>query len=119
RTVCIRYDLFTIYTFTLLAPLVSILFFFIDTATTEIYTLSLHDALPILRISAAAHVRVVGIYARRMNAREHLSGRGLGSGHFLEPQHFRTAELTNENRFHDSSPLGSAANAPKRIHPPS
>src|SRR2546429_6765434 len=73
----------------------------------------------LLRISAAAHVRVVGIYARRMNAREHLSGRGLGSGHFLEPQHFRTAELTNENRFHDSSPLGSAANAPKRIHPPS
>src|SRR5437016_10603634 len=26
----------------------------------------------LLRISAAAHVRVVGIYARRMNAREHL-----------------------------------------------
>src|SRR2546430_6802929 len=28
-------------------PLTSILFFFNDTATTEIYTLSLHDALPI------------------------------------------------------------------------
>src|SRR3990167_8394328 len=27
-------------------------FFFNDTATTEIYTLSLHDALPILRISS-------------------------------------------------------------------
>src|SRR3712207_7470696 len=27
------------------------LFFFNDTATTEIYTLSLHDALPILRVS--------------------------------------------------------------------
>ena len=27
-------------------------FFFNDTATTEIYTLSLHDALPISRISA-------------------------------------------------------------------
>src|SRR3712207_8163484 len=27
----------------------SVLFFFNDTATTEIYTLSLHDALPILR----------------------------------------------------------------------
>src|SRR5438445_3745636 len=27
-------------------------FFFIDTATTEIYTLSLHDALPILRAAA-------------------------------------------------------------------
>src|SRR3712207_7169049 len=29
--------------------LVSVLFFFNDTATTEIYTLSLHDALPISR----------------------------------------------------------------------
>src|SRR3712207_8598401 len=28
-------------------------FFFNDTATTEIYTLSLHDALPILRITSA------------------------------------------------------------------
>src|SRR2546430_12580767 len=32
----------------------SIFFFFNDTATTEIYTLSLHDALP---ISIAAHLR--------------------------------------------------------------
>ena len=28
----------------------SLFFFFNDTATTEIYTLSLHDALPILKI---------------------------------------------------------------------
>src|SRR5947209_18636344 len=28
-----------------------LLFFFIDTATTEIYTLSLHDALPIWKIA--------------------------------------------------------------------
>src|SRR2546430_13224146 len=31
---------------------ITFLFFFNDTATTEIYTLSLHDALPILRASA-------------------------------------------------------------------
>src|SRR2546426_11323007 len=31
------------------AVLLSFFFFFNDTATTEIYTLSLHDALPILR----------------------------------------------------------------------
>src|SRR5260370_20003764 len=44
----------------------SLLFFFNDTATTEIYTLSLHDALPILspgslprRLEAAADVRAV------------------------------------------------------------
>src|SRR2546429_7253300 len=32
-------------------------FFFNDTATTEIYTLSLHDALPICRCSAASTTR--------------------------------------------------------------
>ena len=32
---------------------VFVLFFFNDTATTEIYTLSLHDALPILRVGSA------------------------------------------------------------------
>src|SRR2546422_3074530 len=31
-------------------PLISSFFFFNDTATTEIYTLSLHDALPILEV---------------------------------------------------------------------
>src|SRR3989442_9634133 len=31
----------------------SLIFFFNDTATTEIYTLSLHDALPIYRVAAA------------------------------------------------------------------
>src|SRR2546425_12754334 len=30
-------------------------FFFNDTATTEIYTLSLHDALPILRVGLELH----------------------------------------------------------------
>src|ERR1041385_9529255 len=34
------------------APLVFLFFFFNDTATTEIYTLSLHDALPIYRPDA-------------------------------------------------------------------
>src|SRR2546430_3520418 len=33
-------------------PLLSCFFFFNDTATTEIYTLSLHDALPICRCRA-------------------------------------------------------------------
>src|SRR5258708_3131061 len=39
----------TIFCSTCTLPL-SLLFFFNDTATTEIYTLSLHDALPILKI---------------------------------------------------------------------
>src|SRR5258708_18893570 len=33
-----------------------VFFFFNDTATTEIYTLSLHDALPISRVSSRAKV---------------------------------------------------------------
>src|SRR5437667_11832256 len=37
------------------ACIVSLLFFFNDTATTAIYTLSLHDALPIYRLPA--HLR--------------------------------------------------------------
>src|SRR2546428_5118445 len=37
-----------LYHYTIQTLLVSFFFFFNDTATTEIYTLSLHDALPIL-----------------------------------------------------------------------
>src|SRR5204862_6648354 len=38
----------------LLAPAFVCFFFFIDTATTEIYTLSLHDALPIFSAVASS-----------------------------------------------------------------
>src|SRR5271165_7305203 len=37
---------------------VLLFFFFNDTATTEIYTLSLHDALPICDTAVDEHVRV-------------------------------------------------------------
>src|SRR5258708_27348456 len=40
-------------------PLSRLLFFFNDTATTEIYTLSLHDALPISRRSTAVSMTVL------------------------------------------------------------
>src|SRR3712207_7311888 len=46
-------------------------FFFNDTATTEIYTLSLHDALPICVASGRRHRRVG---ARRRRAARHLEG---------------------------------------------
>src|SRR2546430_13396537 len=36
-----------------MATVMSVFFFFNDTATTEIYTLSLHDALPISRVTRA------------------------------------------------------------------
>src|SRR5438552_9812127 len=56
-------------------------FFFNDTATTEIYTLSLHDALPILRIDLgrdeflqrAARLVVIGGEEHRFRSEEHTS----------------------------------------------
>src|SRR5579859_8287644 len=50
-------------------------FFFNDTATTEIYTLSLHDALPIsLPGRAASHARSMGPWRRRCaRSEEHTS----------------------------------------------
>src|SRR3712207_8761222 len=63
--------------------MISICFFFNDTATTEIYTLSLHDALPIFRRrepadtggphapAGAAVVLVSDGAARRPDRREH------------------------------------------------
>src|SRR6516165_3458120 len=57
----------------------AIIFFFNDTATTKIYTLSLHDALPIsfdLRASARSHQRRPredGRHVGRMRSEEHTS----------------------------------------------
>src|SRR5258708_35051837 len=41
----------------ILLPLLSFFFFFNDTATTEIYTLSLHDALPIYCFKSCSRFR--------------------------------------------------------------
>src|SRR3712207_8407185 len=55
-----------------------IIFFFNDTATTEIYTLSLHDALPIWRRAPAhACAEISGeVLPRRLPRHEHSQGRG-------------------------------------------
>src|SRR5256885_11465561 len=50
-------------------PCVFFFFFFNDTATTEIYTLSLHDALPICHVDAAA-ARVIGLNALELAGRK-------------------------------------------------
>src|SRR5258708_8722748 len=42
-----------------MGPVFIFLFFFNDTATTEIYTLSLHDALPISSLSPSGNLRNV------------------------------------------------------------
>src|SRR6266508_6831192 len=50
-------------------------FFFNDTATTEIYTLSLHDALPIFGETGPRAAR--GLFARRAPVRPHRRGQSL------------------------------------------
>ena len=42
-----------------------VFFFFNDTATTEIYTLSLHDALPILHAACALHTGLKAVKRRK------------------------------------------------------
>src|SRR2546426_11600579 len=46
--------------FILIALIIYCFFFFNDTATTEIYTLSLHDALPIYHAGCARRQRAAG-----------------------------------------------------------
>src|SRR3712207_9354437 len=72
--------------------LVSFLFFFNDTATTEIYTLSLHDALPICDVVVArrrAAVTLDGDLERRV------AGGGLLHPH-RDPHRLRSEEHTSE-----------------------
>src|SRR2546425_3995570 len=67
-------------------------FFFNDTATTEIYTLSLHDALPILL--GAADARCAGLGAARLGrGRERRAG-GFYARH--DAQASRSEEHTSE-----------------------
>src|SRR2546422_8522844 len=64
-------------------------FFFNDTATTEIYTLSLHDALPILRVAAARGP------ARRLSGTRAVTASSLGE---LGRSEEHTSEL--QSRLH-------------------
>src|SRR5258706_4203411 len=69
-------------------------FFFNDTATTEIYTLSLHDALPIYRSKAIARVPGVGRGARhRTGLGGEIAVRIIGEGEDLTS---RSEEHTSE-----------------------
>src|SRR2546422_8486904 len=70
----------------------SIIFFFNDTATTEIYTLSLHDALPI------CHCRAGG----RDTAHGHAQGRGGGRAQ-------RACDQLGELEYGDRDRVGQRA----------
>src|SRR5476651_2897871 len=77
---------------------VGLFFFFNDTATTEIYTLSLHDALPIFRHQRARDVqRVRKTRAGRADverSEEHTSE--LQSRQYLVCRHLLEKKNTNE-----------------------
>src|SRR5438874_8205199 len=64
-------------------------FFFIDTATTEIYTLSLHDALPI----SARHRRIYWLVSSA--ARQNRAGR---NGAWVSPQTNRYPSSISSDR---------------------
>src|SRR6202522_4629769 len=64
----------------LLNATVLVFFFFNDTATTEIYTLSLHDALPISRMSPTGRWQYRRLYRRPRGCQDRKSTR-LNSSH--------------------------------------
>src|SRR5438034_8920243 len=72
-----------------------IFFFFNDTSTTEIYTLSLHDALPI----SIQHTRVCVIENRRLDATLE-QGFGLAHEVLVERNPARSEEHTSELQSH-------------------
>src|SRR3712207_7402956 len=79
------------------------LFFFNDTATTEIYTLSLHDALPILPVSRELTPEVP-LTRRESDVLDELlqgqSNRAIGKALFISEDtvksHVRSEEHTSE-----------------------
>src|SRR5260221_5510699 len=71
------------------SPVVCLFFFFNDTATTEIYTLSLHDALPILTRATTPAIRHSSPWRTRR-------GRGRGAA----PRRARSEEHTSELQVH-------------------
>ena len=69
-------------------------FFFNDTATTEIYTLSLHDALPI-SVGPVADPPSEGLAVAHGRKRSARQGRGLGCGRARSEEH--TSELQSHS----------------------
>src|SRR5574337_1768065 len=62
-------------------PFQFLFFFFNDTATTEIYTLSLHDALPIYQAGGGARTECAAEHAHRLTARPDRKSTRLNSSH--------------------------------------
>src|SRR6266542_3482751 len=91
-------------------------FFFNDTATTEIYTLSLHDALPIstayTRAATASADRDATATAPRRRAARGVAGAARGRGPHPTPNHRRARARRRDRDAH--TPAGAAAARPAR-----
>src|SRR2546427_4811418 len=83
-------------------------FFFNDTATTEIYTLSLHDALPISRRARRHRHRPgrLAVFARLWSPadllpsrRDHRDRRGRVGQHFILRSEEHTSELQSQSNL--------------------
>src|SRR5258708_39099116 len=78
-----------------------LLFFFNDTATTEIYTLSLHDALPILSSSFLPSRRAASLRqstkSRESVCESNVSSSGSSSGWVRSEEH--TSELQSPDHL--------------------
>src|SRR3712207_7699165 len=71
-------------------------FFFNDTATTEIYTLSLHDALPICTAPFFGAVPIVSAAAAAVNRRARAGGGSRPAAPPARPRWRRSEEHTSE-----------------------
>src|SRR5258708_27411770 len=81
-------------------PFIFSFFFFNDTATTEIYTLSLHDALPILILLLAASgwlgIGPLGAYRTRKAVITQMFATARTQAERGEYEHLRSEEHTSE-----------------------
>src|SRR5260221_3328729 len=77
-----------------------IFFFFNDTATTEIYTLSLHDALPICRRALRLQPRVVDRECLTFTQHDGTLDHVLQLTHIARPVVRRSEEHTSELQSH-------------------
>src|SRR2546427_7520739 len=77
------------------APRLFIFFFFNDTATTEIYTLSLHDALPI-----SSHPKEIAFFDRGPMDSTKLLGAGSWSAYWYNGYIIRDRKSTRLNSSH-------------------
>src|SRR2546429_1222028 len=74
-------------------------FFFNDTATTEIYTLSLHDALPIFLLRHAGWLLRVACTRHRSTCRDRKSTRLNSSHGYISYAVFCLKKKKTDNRF--------------------